>query len=155
MIRNIFDSVKSCKKIVIRNSSMTPDEMRKLVEIRDFMNGVREAPKRPSKRKPRKSLTSDISDSIVSIKREFEKCYDLDTDIDRMMCMIQKAKMMKMKTVAQKLEVERMIVEKWAHMLEKRGVMKIHYPVIGSPVLKAIQHKNSSERRYEYQRPMF
>jgi len=63
----------------------------------------------------------------------------LVTDIDRLLEMVKEFGEEKVPDAAKKFNVSESQIEGWGRILEEFGLIKMHYPPIGKPVLKKLK----------------
>ena len=73
----------------------------------------------------------------------------LETDVDRLFDLIKDKRNIKISVASRKLNATKEEIIEWAEILEENRMIKIHYPLIGEPVLSYIkpeEHKSFKER---------
>jgi len=68
----------------------------------------------------------------------------IETDIDKLMIIIEEKKSVSVKDLSKALNVEVERIENWAKILEKHGLIEIEYPIIGLPRLRKKEWKEKS-----------
>jgi hypothetical protein len=68
----------------------------------------------------------------------------IETDIDKLMSMIEKEKSVSVLDVSKELKVSVEQIENWAKILEEHGLIEIIYPLIGFPRLRKKEWKKES-----------
>lgn len=58
------------------------------------------------------------------------------TSLDQLLELIMEKGSLKMSEASKKLRVKDKQIEEWAHVLEEHGLIEIHYPTVGKPILK-------------------
>ena len=67
---------------------------------------------------------------------EHQQKGNVKTQLDQLTDLIMEKGSIKIPDAAKKLKLKEKQVEEWAKMLEEHGMIEIHYPAIGKPVLK-------------------
>lgn len=68
----------------------------------------------------------------------------IETDIDKLMTIIEEKKSVSIEDMSKQLNVEVEQVENWAKILEEHGLIEIEYPIIGLPKLRKKEWKEKS-----------
>ncbi|RLG57040.1 MAG: hypothetical protein DRN95_06025 [Candidatus Hydrothermarchaeota archaeon] len=80
----------------------------------------------------------------VSTEKTEEPLIDsLQTDIDRLLSIIEERGSVNISDLSKELNVGVEKIEEWAKVLEERGLIEIEYPIIGLPRLKKKWEKKS------------
>jgi transposase len=106
-------------------------------KIKGKSKGTRkEAPKRAVKKPVRKRILERIFPKKYKKEevREGIKEY-VETNIDRLYELVKKDGMVKIDYAAKKFKVSEEQIEEWGNILEEHGLVIIHYPPFGGPVL--------------------
>ncbi len=74
---------------------------------------------------------------------ELKKLF-LETDVDKLIELIEKKKRLSIKEAARALGEDENVIEDWIRILEEHGYLKISYPVVGSPVIQFGEKKISA-----------
>ncbi len=84
-------------------------------------------------------------ESVSAMKKEMPLSLEYETDFDKVYKLLLQHKRLKISAIAKAFNVKNDIAEKWAEILEKHGLAKIHYPPLGSPELVLPELKKEVE----------
>src|SRR3989338_6407165 len=79
---------------------------------------------------------------------ELKKLF-LETDVDKLMELVQKRKKLSIRDAATALGEAEDIVSDWVKILEARGYLKISYPIVGAPFMEMGEKKVSESKENE------
>jgi|SRR3989338_668317 len=79
---------------------------------------------------------------------ELKKLF-LETDVDKLMELVEKKKKITIKEAAAHLGEDEAVVEDWIKILEGRGYLKISYPIAGPPFIEMGEKKVSESEEEE------
>jgi len=82
-----------------------------------------------------------IKKTDKTVKKK-EDSLDVTTIPDKIYHLIEKEGKIKLHDIAENLSMSKRDAEEWVKMLDKQGMAELHYPTIGSPIVKKIGHKN-------------
>jgi len=63
----------------------------------------------------------------------------LETDVDRLLKIIEKGESVAVDDLAKALKVSEAKIEEWGMLLEEHGLIRMEYPAFGKPILKAVK----------------
>ena len=63
----------------------------------------------------------------------------LETDVDRLLKIIEKGESVAVDDLAKALKVSEAKIEEWGRLLEEHGLIRMEYPAFGKPILKAVK----------------
>lgn len=98
--------------------------LEKLNSVDGFQNGVQKTPEP-------EAIESQVEKMRAPIKVMF-----METQIDKIAGLLEKSGSASLEDVMEKLKLKEECANRWCHILERRGVITIDYPVFGKPVIK-------------------
>lgn len=100
------------------------------------------------------SLISSISSKktkTISLKRDVEELNEkgkrYETDLDRLLILLEKYKKLKVMQICEGFNVSRDTVEGWADTLERHCLLKINFPAFGAMELIYVSEEDRGEKR--------
>jgi hypothetical protein len=108
----------------------------------------KEAPKKEKEEEKVVEKKVEEEESLVW-KEGDEKFPFLQTDVDNLYHIIKDRKIVTLSKVAKELRVPKSKIEEWARILEDHKLITIHYPIIGSPIMKLKEKKKSKKTEIE------
>ena len=71
----------------------------------------------------------------------------IETDLDKAYYEVLKNKRIEIRKLAEKLKVPIEKAEEWAKLLDKQGLVSIHYPAIGHAEARAVENKKRKKEK--------
>lgn len=78
----------------------------------------------------------DSEKPVIKTYTDQQSVRQIRTSLDALLEMIMKKGSVKINEASKKLRVNDKKIEEWAQLLEEHGLIDIHYPTVGKPVLK-------------------
>lgn len=152
-MRSMLSDIKKYERKIKSGKKLTRKETADLRKIRSTLRGINRTSRRVLYKKVKDAMKEASKVSKMNSVRSrsssvvMKRCEDIDTDIDKMMVILQNKNKVCMKELAKKLKVEYKQVEKWGNMLEKKGIVIMEYPIFGSTRLRINKlHEDGSKK---------
>jgi CBS domain-containing protein len=71
----------------------------------------------------------------------------LETNIDTLLALVKEKESVKFSEAAKKFNVPESKIEEWGNILEEYGLVRLHYPPIGTPMLKILKEKRHEKKK--------
>ena len=108
-------------------SKMVKEKITKSEKIGVKFEEKKELEKIPNLEEARKTMREKLTKIPINM---------IETDIDKLMVIIEEKKSVNVKDLSKALNVKVERIENWAKILEEHGLIEIEYPIIGLPRLR-------------------